>query len=183
MKHTFTFEVDLPDDHNWKQIEGSPFNLVSDQGAFYNIRRERFLTPSQLNNKYWKIELAGIGQKSVHRLVAEAFCFKGNLTIKDNVHHRDHNRSNNRANNLEWIDPAEHKRRHNELNDTWKDNLKQGNLLKRIPIEQYSLDGKFVARYSSALKAQKATDIAQGNISKVVRGERSHAGGYIWKLE
>ena len=183
MEHTFTFKVDLPDDHQWKQIEDSPFNLVSDQGAFYSLRRERYLTSSQMTNGYWNIELAGIGQKLVHRLVAEAFCSKGNFDSKAHVHHKDHNRSNNRASNLEWVDPTEHRRKHNELNDAWKNNLEMGNIQKRVPIEQYSLDGKFVARYSSALKAQKATDIAQGNISKVVRGERNHAGGYSWKIE
>lgn len=51
------------------------------------------------------------------------------------------------------------------------------------PVIQMDLNGNFIAEYPSALAASKATNVHQGSISKVCRGERRTASGYIWKFK
>lgn len=45
------------------------------------------------------------------------------------------------------------------------------------------LNGNFIAEYPSALAASKATNGHQSSISKVCKGERKTANGYIWKFK
>ena len=48
-------------------------------------------------------------------------------------------------------------------------------------VNQYSLDGKFIASFVSAREADKSTGISYKNISSVVTGKQTTAGGYIWR--
>lgn len=48
-------------------------------------------------------------------------------------------------------------------------------------VNQYSLDGKFIASFVSAREADKSTGISYKNISSVVTGKQMTAGGYIWR--
>lgn len=49
------------------------------------------------------------------------------------------------------------------------------------PILQYTKDGGFVARFSSASEATTRTGIR--HITTCARGQRGSAGGYVWKYE
>lgn len=51
------------------------------------------------------------------------------------------------------------------------------------PVIQMDLNGNFIAEYPSALAASKATNGHQSSISKVCKGERKTANGYIWKFK
>ena len=46
---------------------------------------------------------------------------------------------------------------------------------------QYKKDGTFIASYNSIAEAEKATGVHNPNITKVIKGERKTAGGFIWK--
>ena len=48
-------------------------------------------------------------------------------------------------------------------------------------ISQYTKAGEYIATYDSLTEASEITKIAKPNISKVAKGERKTAGGYIWK--
>lgn len=48
-------------------------------------------------------------------------------------------------------------------------------------VEQYDLQGNFIASYTSYKDAQLATGIWYNHISEVCRGKRLTAGGYTWK--
>jgi len=48
-------------------------------------------------------------------------------------------------------------------------------------VNQYSLDGDFIAGYDSVMEAQKATGANESSIRKVLKGKRNSAGGFIWK--
>ena len=48
-------------------------------------------------------------------------------------------------------------------------------------ISQYSLDGVFIQEFHSHAEAARGAGVVRTNISKCSRGERSHAGGFIWK--
>lgn len=49
------------------------------------------------------------------------------------------------------------------------------------PVLQFDLDGNFIQEYFSASEAQRTTGICK--ITACCRGERSKAGGYIWKFK
>ncbi len=48
-------------------------------------------------------------------------------------------------------------------------------------IYQYEKNGKLVNTYRTIIEAEQATGIFATNISKVMRGKRHKAGGYVWK--
>lgn len=50
-----------------------------------------------------------------------------------------------------------------------------------VSISQYDLDGNFIRTWNSAHDVTRAIHIQQQNISKVLTGKRSTAGGYKWK--
>lgn len=51
------------------------------------------------------------------------------------------------------------------------------------PVEQYALDGTFIARYDTAVKAMKATGANKSSIRDSCKSEYRTAGGFQWKYE
>lgn len=60
-----------------------------------------------------------------------------------------------------------------------KPDRKNGKLSKRV--NQYDLDGNFIASYPSAREASRQLGISQSLISSVCRGEHTHTHGFIFK--
>lgn len=117
-------------------------------------------------------------QFSVHRLVAEAFVPNPNGYVE--VNHIDEDKANNRADNLEWVSHQQNCV-HGTLpqrKSRWSTNGKRSKA-----IDQYTLDGKFVAHYPSLAEAYRQTGFAQGNICRNLKRDPhySHAYGYVWK--
>lgn len=54
-------------------------------------------------------------------------------------------------------------------------------MLKNIEIHQYSLDGVFLKKWESLVKASKVLKINSVNINKVLKQERKTAGNFQWK--
>ena len=54
---------------------------------------------------------------------------------------------------------------------------------KPIPIIQYDLTGKEIARFTSMNKAKQATGISLVQIARCVHGEITNASGYIFKQQ
>ena len=52
---------------------------------------------------------------------------------------------------------------------------------KAKPVAQYTLDGIFIALYSSATDAANKTGASLSGISQVCSGKSKSAGGYLWK--
>ena len=50
-------------------------------------------------------------------------------------------------------------------------------------ILQYTMQGQLVGRYQDVSEASIKTDIDNGSIHKVLRGERATAGNFVWKQE
>ena len=50
-------------------------------------------------------------------------------------------------------------------------------------VQQYSLQGDFIAEYYSLNEAGRATNTSSQNIGKVCKGIRPTAGGFIWKYK
>lgn len=51
------------------------------------------------------------------------------------------------------------------------------------PIEQYDLEGNFIAEYESAHAADRATKLGFSSICAVARGDRRHVGYFQWKYK
>ena len=49
-------------------------------------------------------------------------------------------------------------------------------------VNQYDVDGSFVATYSSQTEASRVTGIDSTNISGVCKGNRKTAGGFTWQF-
>lgn len=112
-------------------------------------------------------------QFQVHRLVAKAFIPNpNNLPF---VNHIDENGVNNFATNLEWC--------------THQYNINYGERTQKVirklskAISQYTRDGVLVQTFSSLHEAWRCTGVSIAHICNVCKGERNHAGGYIWKYD
>ena len=130
---------------------------------------EKVLTPGR--HGYLKVSLYKNGSSKtiqIQRLVAMAFI--PNPENKEQVNHIDGNILNNNVDNLEWVTPSE-----NMIHNYYV--LKRGTK----PVEQYDLNGNYIATYDSAVVAEKATGVWRCSISNVLCGRRHKAGNYIWK--
>ncbi len=52
---------------------------------------------------------------------------------------------------------------------------------KEIPVAQYTTSGMLIAVYPSAKLASAVTGAQAGHISKVCKGQRGSAAGFVWK--
>lgn len=130
---------------------------------------------------------------SVHRLVAEAF-----IPNPDNlpcVNHRNEQPDCNYPDNLEWCNTKYNlnygthnkkislsKKGHRHSPETRK-KLCQAQEKKRIPVIQFSIEGKWLGEFESLTAAALSTGVNHRNIRLCCRGERHTAGGYVWKYK
>lgn len=80
---------------------------------------------------------------------------------------------------------AEHRRKIAESNRGQKrseETKKRIGKAKSKPVSQYSLTGQLIATYPSAKIAAIKTGAQASHISKVCKGMRSSAAGFIWKF-
>lgn len=93
----------------WKPVVGfEGLYEVAPCGAIRNAKTLRWLSPSVKDDGYTSVKLFKDGrgyQKSVHRVVAEAYL--PNLESKPQVNHKDLNKKNNDVSNLEWVTQEE----------------------------------------------------------------------------
>jgi hypothetical protein len=115
----------------------------------------------------------------VHRLVAMAFIENpNNLPI---INHKDENKINNCVDNLEWCN--------HEYNACYGSTPQRLSITHKNhpglskPVEQFTMDGKFIKSYPSSKEAQRQTGIKAVNIAMCCRGKYSQSGGYLWRYK
>ena len=144
--------------------------LIDTEGNVYTADGKP-LTQFQSHNGYMRVKLSkGIERKMylVHRLVADTFLENPyNYPI---VHHKDGNRENNSVSNLEWCNNS-----HNQ-----KERFIGIRGTKAKPVLQFTLSGEFVKEWETPKEVFEQTGIQSQNISKVCKGIRRQAGGYVW---
>jgi len=138
-----------------------------------------------LNTKYLSIKFK-IDKKTynrlVHRLVALEFCegFADGLV----VNHKNADRLDNSACNLEWVTQKENvadMKRRGALNVEAAHKVAQER--RKIPTQQFTVTGDFVAQYPSARVAASTIGLNENNISTAARrydGRRT-SGGFVWR--
>lgn len=178
----------------WKDVKGfEGVYQISNKGRLKSFKKyKEGYVLSNVNKKgdYLSVVLKykdKIKYIRIHTLVAQAFI--PNPLNKPEVNHKDGNKQNNRVENLEWVtrkENAAHARKHNPK--IIKHMKKYNQLIRPKMINQYTLDGRFIAYYWNAKEAEKATGVCQRNILQVASRDefslgrvRKQAGGFIWK--
>lgn len=157
---------------NYGRVKSLDHYIKSKGGK--RLVKGKILKPD-LDKGYLRVTLSKDGvikHIMVHRLVAEAFI--PNPHNYPTVDHINRIKTDNRKENLRWA-PW-------ELQAENKDKEKIIKSLSK-PVEQYTLDGVFVAVYPSMQEAFRQTGIPESSISSCCRGLYGFktAGGYIWK--
>ena len=160
----------------WKPIKNYEDRyLVSDTGLVFSKLSNRLLKPKIDRYGYKVIGLTLNGKTkhiTIHRLVAINFIHNpNNLPV---VNHIDENKLNNNVNNLEWTTVKD-----NDNHGTR--NIRMANTKKKNPIAQYDLNMNLIAIHLGIKDAQRDTGVNRNSIRDVCRGNRSNAGGYVWR--
>ena len=149
----------------WAPIAQAPNYSVSSTGRVRNDITGKILKPYSCKG-YQRIKLAVNGSSKdfkIHRLVAQAFI--DNPDQLPQINHRDEDKSNNCIWNLEWC--------------TNKYNCNYGSKVKAV--EQLDPEGKVIGSFRSMSEASLATGVCISGISQAVSGQRSCAGGFVWR--
>lgn len=180
-------EVEIVDNEEWKTIEDFPNYEISTKG---NVRTKEYfdgrnhirqskLLNKQVNNVGYEYvilsnEIVKHKTLTVHRLMAKTFLDDYFDTL--DVNHINGIKTDNRIENLEMATHSENIKKRYEIGI-------DGNNYKAV--EQYDLDGNYIATYKSSYEAEKITNICRTSIGSCCRKEEGHytAGGYIWKFK
>lgn len=165
----------------WKDIEGfEGLYQVSNFGRIKRVTTGRILKGDKNNDGYLRVKLYKNNtksNKSIHRLVAEAFI--PNPENKPQVNHVNEDKTNNSLDNLEWM--------------TAKENINHGTRNKRvskaisksnsIPIIATNIKNGESTEFYGISECGRQLGLHQQNISKVLAGTRRHTGGYTFKYK
>ena len=170
----------------WKEISGyegyyevsnhgnvrSLPHKVRTKGNAQRISPGRVLVQKTSSNRYKKVQLSKYGKgnwKSVHRLVAYAFCdgwFEGAV-----VNHKDENPMNNHADNLEWCSQS-YNCKYGHRNDA---------MIEQRSRKVERIIGNVIVPYGSIQSAARMTGVSAAHICQCCKGKRNIAGGTKWR--
>jgi hypothetical protein len=173
----------------WKDIkEFEGLYQVSNYGRVKSLKRilndgriwEERVMKTPLSAGYPSVSLRKNNiyvRERVHRLVGKTF-LKG-YQEKYCINHIDGIKTNNHFSNLEWCTYKENSMHAfiNNLNDV----INNTRYINMKPTVQLSLNNEFIRIFDSAKEAAKFVKCPIQNITRVCRGGRKSARGFIWK--
>lgn len=158
----------------WRDVEGfEGFYAVNELGKVLSKHNKgKILNPIKHSRGYLYVNLYSPTKKRrafVHRLVLESFSPTDNVGLE--VNHIDGNKHNNSLENLEWVTPRENVK-----------HARENDLLTQVtPVNQYTLNGKFLNSFPSISKASESTEVGYSVIRGAIRGTHKSAGGFLWR--
>ena len=167
----------------WKEVPGwEGYYEASNLGNIRRMKNQRMLKPKTNKGGYLYVGLTRNNKTQwffVHRLIASAFLPNpGNLPF---INHKSEVKTDNSLANLEWCDT-----KYNNNYGTRNERISERNKAtsNKKAVQQCDMDGNVLAVYESQKEAERATGIAQRNISNCCRGLEHHlsVGGYKWKF-
>lgn len=160
--------------------------IDSNKNAFNHKSKQ--LKPAKNKYGYLQVGLSingKINSYTVHTLVAKAFI--NNSENKPTVNHIDGNKENNNVQNLEWATKSEQaihslKNGLRKMPNSWtgKFGSKHGACKS---VLQYSKDNVLINEFGSIIEASNKLKINASSITRVCKGQKITAGGYIWKYK
>lgn len=162
---------DFVDWDHWKHWPGDEEILVSDYGEVmsYKSRWGKNLTlmqPSLSNSGYLIVAISGTGVQTVHRLVAETWI--PNPLNLEQVNHIDGIKTHNHVENLEWMTRSQNAKHSYDIG------LRTGPKRMKVRCNE---TGEI---FDSQLEAANHLGINQGDISNIIRGKQTTAGGFTF---
>jgi hypothetical protein len=173
-------------------IKGFDNYQVTDDGRVWSKKSQRYLTPTKSQDGYLRVKLCyGDGKyinAFVHRIVAKVF-----IPNPDNlpqINHKNEDKTLNSVENLEWCS-SQYNNTYNNRHIKCASKVKESNTIRSgKPINQFTLDGEFVASYPSAWEASRQTGFTKQGIMIACHGGQMRKNkwvntlqykGYIWK--
>lgn len=183
----------------WKSIEGYEEKYeISNLGRIRSLidkngkKRELVLRPRISKNGYLYLNLWTGSQgkpRKVHRLVAEAFCYKPDDA--ECVNHKNGVKTDNRAENLEWCTYSYNAKHSFETGLRQPTKGEKDGMYgvhgkdhpSSKPVLQFTLGGEFLKEWENPIEAGKALNVCGASIQRCARGDRKTAFGYKWKYK
>lgn len=144
---------------------------ISSYGRIKNIIRKQYMGLYISKSGYKNVTLSNGKSRNflVHRLVAKIFLPQNDIT-ELTVDHINRNRQDNHISNLRWA---------NKKNQIQNRVIVSGKA--RRPLNQYDLNGNFIARYESLKAAGNAGFGSRDIIYEICSGNRESFKGYFWR--
>lgn len=166
---------------NLGRIKSLPKRKFTPSVSFFTV--ERICIPREYKGGYLRVSLSKNKKQKlvfVHRIVAEAFLgVRSDLT----VNHKDENKKNNRADNLEYMTRADNVRYGTGIERSAKQRKER--TVGGVPVNQYTLEGRFVKRYESGSVAMRENEWSGSSSDIFLCCDRKHhtAYGFIWRRD
>ena len=171
----------------WKKIKDFDYS-VSSIGNIRNDKTGLILKSKKHPKGYLYIGLFKNKRRhsfKIHRIVAE--CFINNYKNKSQVNHINGIKNDNRVINLEWSTPKENINHAIKLfgkrHFVTKNDKKNYNSTSHKSILQFTLDDKFIRKWSGARQVERELKVNHQNIIHNLKGNTKFAYGFKWKYE
>ena len=145
---------------------------ISPDGQVLNVQTGNLLKGNVNSHGYMVFSLTKGGQKKdckLHRLLALTFI--PNPNNYDCINHKDGNKLNNSLDNLEWCTKG-----YNNFHARTVLNTDTN----EKPVCQTTINGEFVALWSSIGKAAKTMNVSPPCIVDCCEGRAKSAAGFVW---